>query len=204
MPLFSVGHSTHTAQQFARILHNAEVNLLVDVRSHPTSRWEQHRKENYERWLPRFGVTYLWLPELGGWTSKHMYLADDMRKVGVDLAAYSKGKFPKQRIAPDRADKDQDPAWTNQGLYDYSWFTALPEFQTGVDKLVVLSELWNAAIMCCEGPWFKCHRSMIADCLVFRGHDIRHIPGRAMHSEKIGNRIERYHPAIIDAWKKHK
>lgn len=201
--LMSVGHSTHTAEQFGRILNNAKVDILVDVRSHPTSRWEQHRKEAYEDYLFRdYGVQYTWMPALGGWTAADMDRADEFARVGVDLAVYSKGKFPKQRIAAD-AKPEQTPAWTNQGLYDYSWYTSLHKFQQGVSELLRLSEEVNAAMMCCEGPWYKCHRSMIADCVVFRGGDVRHIPGHKMHSSAIGDRIARYDPNIVDVWRQY-
>ena len=33
-------------------------------------------------------------------------------------------------------------------------------------------------LMCAETPWTKCHRRLIADLLVARGHEVRHLsPG---------------------------
>jgi uncharacterized protein (DUF488 family) len=29
--------------------------------------------------------------------------------------------------------------------------------------------------MCAEGNWWQCHRRLIADALVVRGHDVQHI-----------------------------
>jgi hypothetical protein len=215
--IFTIGHSTHSIDEFLTAARG--LDLIIDVRSHPTSRWEQHRKENLQNWLPQHGIAYEWWPSLGGWTKKHYKPhAAAMFDVDVDLAVYSKGAFPKQRIGrdrPERCDPDR-PAWTNQGLYDYAWYTALPEFQDGVSALIERfgsSRTESAAIMCCEALWWKCHRSMIADCLYFRGTWCGHLPPKPpkrpttprwkVHADAIGNRIERYPAPVIETWKDH-
>jgi uncharacterized protein (DUF488 family) len=37
------------------------------------------------------------------------------------------------------------------------------------------------AFLCAESPWWRCHRRLIADTLVVRGWDVRHLiaPGRS-------------------------
>ena len=32
--------------------------------------------------------------------------------------------------------------------------------------------------MCAEAPWWRCHRRLLADALVVRGWNVRHILGR--------------------------
>jgi uncharacterized protein (DUF488 family) len=62
--IFTIGHSTHTAEAFARLLGQHEVRTLADVRRHPGSRrvpWTNAGE--VERALP---VDYVHLPELGG------------------------------------------------------------------------------------------------------------------------------------------
>lgn len=217
MPIFTIGHSTHDIPDFLAAARGLDV--IIDVRSHPTSRWEQHRKENLEQWLPEHGIDYEWWPELGGWTQRHYEQHHEaMREEGVDLAVYSKGAFPKQRIGrtrPTHCDPN-NPAWTNQGLYDYAWYTALPEFLSGVDKLIERfdgKDAPRAAIMCCEALWWKCHRSMIADNLYYRGIWAGHLPPKPpkrettprwkVHADAIGNRIERYPSGVLEIWKSH-
>ena len=215
MTLFSIGHSTHAPDEFARIARGLDV--IVDVRSHPTSRWEQWRLENMRIWLPAMGFDVLWMPELGGWTASHYQEhAARMAGVGVDLGAYSKGVFPKQRIGrdrPERCDPDR-PAWTNQGLYDYSWFTTTEDFHRGILDLVDAfagPDKPKAAIMCCEAVYYKCHRSMVADYLWdVHGIDVLHIKGFAPKrpttrrwinpSDVLGNRIERYPAEVRADW----
>lgn len=224
MALYTVGHSTFTEQDFAKIL-DGKVDLVADVRSHPESRWPWFEKSKMQDWLPSFGFGYEWFAALGGWDKRHLKFAESMAEHGVDVAAYAKGKFPKQRISknlPTSPDASQlnlphvRPEWTNIGLRDYSFYMTLPEFMEGCDRLVQRGEKENIVYLCCECTWWRCHRSMISDYLLFRGVDSYHlmphirqkdgvkfIDGSKMtpHSKHIGNRLERYEPSIIDTWK---
>ncbi len=178
-----------------------EIDILMDIRSHPTSRWEQHRKENYEKTIPEAEIEYIWEPGLGGWDIRHSSLIDTMAKNGVNVAAYTKGAFPKQQISFDLKGVDGRPSWTNRGLYEYSWFMTLPEFTNAADKLIFMSKNKNIAIMCCEILYWKCHRSLVSDYLMFLGVDSTHLqPKRTLHSKALGNRLERYHPDIVKVW----
>lgn len=206
MAIYTVGHSTLDKEAFLKLVE--PVATVIDVRSHPTSRWEQFRKEELEQWLPDAGVGYEWWPELGGWTKRHLGLADAMEERLVDVRAYARGKFPKQRIGKNFPHPDQNelplegrPTWYNQGLWDYSWFMALPEFVEGAERLIERGRTEDVGILCCECLWWKCHRSMIADYLCFRGADAVHLqPQLKAHSKALGNRLERYHPDIVKAW----
>jgi len=65
--LLTVGHGTLPADDFARLVAEAGVELVVDVRSFPASRRHpQFRREAMERWLPDAGIGYRWEPRLGG------------------------------------------------------------------------------------------------------------------------------------------
>jgi hypothetical protein len=203
--IYTIGHSTLDKQKFIELIR--PIQVVIDVRSHPTSRWEQFRKENLEHWLPRAEKQYEWWPSLGGWTDRHLPLMDEMKPRMVDIRAYARGKFPKQRIGknfphPDQLELPLDrPSWTNQGLWDYSWFMALDEFLDAVDILIQRGSQENVGIMCCECLWWKCHRSMIADYLCFKEVDVIHLqPKPKRHSAAIGNRLDRYHPDIIKVW----
>ena len=198
------------------------IDVIVDVRSHPTSRWEQWQLANMNAWLPQRRFDVEWEPGLGGWTAKHYEeYQESMAEVGVDLGAYSKGAFPKQRIGrkvarkPGQRCADLDPpTWTNQGLYDYAWFTSIPEYQEALQRLVdryAEPDQPKAAIMCAEALWWKCHRSMVADTLLaIHGVNAMHIKPRApvrkttmrwdYHADKIGNRLDRYPEAVRESW----
>ena len=70
--LFTVGHSTHSKKDFTTLLKSANIDVLVDVRSHPCSRWPQFQKESLEIWVPEAGFEYVWMPELGGWSEREL------------------------------------------------------------------------------------------------------------------------------------
>jgi hypothetical protein len=221
MAIFTVGHSTISSEAFVDLV-KGKLTTVIDVRSHPTSRWPQFRREEMEKWLPEAGIGYEWWPGLGGWDVRHENLRDSMLTHGVDLASYMRGKFPKQRIAQNKeppAEQEKlpivKPEWTNVGLRDYSWFMSLPEFVDDAEKLIARGANEDVGIMCCEALYFKCHRSMIADYLLHKGVDsthlqptfrqknkIKYVSGSKgpFHSSVIGNRLSRYDPEIVDAW----
>ena len=65
--LITVGHGTATQAEFTRLLHDAGVTRLVDVRRYPGSRAHPHvSREALARWLPAAGVNYRWEERLGG------------------------------------------------------------------------------------------------------------------------------------------
>ncbi len=97
--LYTIGHSTHSKEDFTTLLRSASIDILVDVRSHPGSRWPQFQQEELEIWIPDADIVYKWLPELGGWTDKHIEFTEKMSSFNVDINVYAKKKFPKQRIA---------------------------------------------------------------------------------------------------------
>jgi uncharacterized protein (DUF488 family) len=49
------------------------------------------------------------------------------------------------------------------------------EFQRGVDALLVWADRVSATVMCAEALWWRCHRSLLADTLLVRGVEVRHI-----------------------------
>lgn len=202
--IYTFGYSSMDAEQGLVALLEAEIDVLVDVRSHPGSLWPQWRKEELELWLPPTGISYEWWPELGGWDVRHAEnegLRARMLEREVDIAAYSRGHFPKQIIAQDLVPDPDNPTWWNRGLRDFSWFMTLPEFTNACELLLARGREENIAIMCVEGRWWACHRSMIADWLVWAGADAIHLP-RKSHAEALGNRLERYDPEILETWER--
>jgi uncharacterized protein (DUF488 family) len=65
--LWTVGHSTHSAERFQEVLQAHEIELVADVRRFPGSRrLPQFSQEALERDLADHGIAYRWLPQLGG------------------------------------------------------------------------------------------------------------------------------------------
>lgn len=66
--VWTIGHSNRSVKEFVGLLNEHSVEVLVDVRSFPTSKVEHFKREKMEKWLPEHGIEYLWLgKELGGY-----------------------------------------------------------------------------------------------------------------------------------------
>ncbi|HZZ99577.1 MAG TPA: DUF488 domain-containing protein [Candidatus Paceibacterota bacterium] len=65
--VYTIGHSTREAEEFAEILNAYGVQLLVDVRTVPKSRHvPQFNSDALERTLKEHDIAYLHMTELGG------------------------------------------------------------------------------------------------------------------------------------------
>ena len=65
--------------------------------------------------------------------------------------------------------------WRNASFRGYADYIQTEEFRRALDELMVESRLQHTAIMCAEAVPWRCHRSLIADSLVTRDWEVRHI-----------------------------
>lgn len=147
MEMYTIGHSTHTEAVFLSFLNKYEIQLLVDVRSFPGSRYvPQFNKENMEIWLPQNNIKYLHLPELGGRRHKDKDIAGSL----VD-------------------------GWKNAAFRNYAAYSLTPGYEAGIDRLISLAKENKVCYMCSEAVPWRCHRLLISNTLVSRGISIYHI-----------------------------
>jgi len=67
MTVYTIGHSTRSAQELLALLGEAGVRLVADVRAYPSSRRHpQFNRAALEDWLGQSGVAYRHMPALGG------------------------------------------------------------------------------------------------------------------------------------------
>ena len=65
--IYTVGHSTRTFDELVAALQAHGVSPLVDIRAFPMSRRMPHfNRESLELELPKRGIEYVWMKELGG------------------------------------------------------------------------------------------------------------------------------------------
>jgi uncharacterized protein (DUF488 family) len=65
--LFTIGHSTRSLDELVAALRAHGIQRLVDIRSFPMSRrLPRFNRESLECELPKGGLEYLWMKELGG------------------------------------------------------------------------------------------------------------------------------------------
>jgi uncharacterized protein (DUF488 family) len=143
--IWTVGHSTHPIEEFARLLTGHGIEVLCDVRRYPGSRRNpQFNTGPLHDALDAAGVAYeLFGEELGG-----------RRK-------------PRPGGGPS--------PWRNPSFRGYGEYMETPGFAAGLERLERLAGERRAAIMCAEAEWRRCHRRMISDALAARGWRVIHI-----------------------------
>jgi uncharacterized protein (DUF488 family) len=147
--VFSIGHSTHSLEDFLALLGRHEVEALVDIRRFPGSRkWPHFNRENLAAALAEQEIEYHWLESLGG-----------RRKTG------------KSEESPNRGLR-------NDSFRSYADYMLTDEFRQGVDALLEIARRRRAAMMCSESLFWRCHRRLVSDYLVTQHIPVEHIfPG---------------------------
>ena len=148
-PFHTIGHGTRPLADFAELLRNAEVTLLVDVRTVPRSRTNpQYNRETLPQQLGPFAIGYQHIASLGG-------LRGRVREVPPDLNAF----------------------WDNESFHNYADYAMGAAFREGLSQLRALGRERRCAIMCAETVWWRCHRRIISDHLLAAGEAVFHILG---------------------------
>lgn len=66
-------------------------------------------------------------------------------------------------------------AWRTAGFRGYADYMDSVPFREALGRLEALAARAPTAVLCAEAVPWRCHRQLIADALVARGHDVRHI-----------------------------
>jgi uncharacterized protein (DUF488 family) len=147
--IFTIGHSTHPIAEFVALLAQADIDLLVDVRSVPRSRTNpQFNADALPGSLADAGIGYRHLAALGG-----------LRHRRKDAAP------------------SPNEMWRNDSFRNYADYAMTAAFRGGLDELRALAGAHRCAIMCAEAVWWRCHRRIIADYLLAEGIPVAHIMG---------------------------
>ena len=146
---FTIGHSTRSIEEFTEILKSEKNSLVVDVRTVPRSRTNpQFNSDTLWSSLAEENIEYVHLAELGG-------LRGRQRNVQPSPNAF----------------------WENQSFRNYADYAMTDAFRSGFEKLKKLGETKRCVIMCAETLWWRCHRRIITDYLIFTGETVIHILG---------------------------
>lgn len=93
--IYTIGHSNHSEAGFFQLLSSKDIQVLVDVRSHPVSQHFPHfHKKRLEEFCKQAGIEYIFLgKELGGRRAAIFY--DDNgrldRKKVLESALFRRG-----------------------------------------------------------------------------------------------------------------
>jgi uncharacterized protein (DUF488 family) len=74
-------------------------------------------------------------------------------------------------------------AWRNEAFRGYADYMDTDEFRAAAAQLAAIAREERTAIMCAEGVWWRCHRSMIADWFKAHGWTVMHIMGAGAAKE---------------------
>lgn len=67
LTIYTIGHSTHSLEEFLNMLQSFDIKIVADIRSLPGSRkYPQFNKEDLKISLEEAGIKYLHLANLGG------------------------------------------------------------------------------------------------------------------------------------------
>ncbi len=151
MAFLTVGHSTDSLEDFIARLQAAGVTTIVDVRTLPGStRFPHFNSEVLKVELPKHQIDYQRIEQLGG-------LRRRAKEVGPEVNGF----------------------WQNRSFHNYADYTLSAEFADGLAALIRLENKSpdenRVAVMCAEAVWWRCHRRIIADNLIARGHSVKHI-----------------------------
>ena len=147
--IYTIGHSTRTTDELIALLRENGVDLLVDVRTVPRSRFNpQFDTDALPEPLADAGIGYRHIAALGG-----------------------------LRHRPKDAPPTRNTLWRNDAFRNYSDYATSDTFRVGLAELHDLAREHRCAIMCAEAVWWRCHRRIVADYLLAGDAPVAHIMG---------------------------
>ncbi|MCW8409883.1 DUF488 domain-containing protein [Legionella sp. PATHC035] len=140
--LFTMGHSTHSLQEFLEIVHAHQMTHLVDVRTIPRSRtvpW--FNQEELKKSLEKEKIGYTHLLKLGG-----------LRKVNKHSinSGWRNASF--------------------RGFADYMQTAEFLAGLDALNEIIEKEQ--KVVILCAEAVPWRCHRSLIADAELIRNYAV--------------------------------
>jgi uncharacterized protein (DUF488 family) len=143
--LYSIGHSNRSLADFLALLTTNGVGALADIRQFPRSRAN-----------PQFNADMF---------------AQELAEAGIayeHIAALGGRRSSKATDSP-------NGLWEHAAFRSYADHTLTEPFEDGLARLLEIAAAKCAAMMCAEAVWWRCHRRIVTDYLLARGHTVLHI-----------------------------
>jgi uncharacterized protein (DUF488 family) len=106
---------------------------------------------------------------------RHPHFAGEALSKSLPAVGISYRHFPGlgglRKPVPDSNNR----GWRHPSFRGYADYMQTPAFEAALDSLIEWSADRPTVVMCAEAVWWQCHRQLIADALVARGVDARHI-----------------------------
>jgi uncharacterized protein (DUF488 family) len=144
-PVYTIGHSTRTIEDFVALLRVGAVDTVVDIRTIPRSRTNpQYNPDALAPALAGYQIAHTRIEALGG-----------LRKAAANVPPEVNGW------------------WTNRNFHNYADYAHTGDFRVGLSALEALAaDGRRCAIMCAEAVWWRCHRRIVADYLLAEGWEV--------------------------------
>src|SRR5262245_15616257 len=140
--LYTIGHSTHSIEEFLDLLRTYKIKHLVDIRTIPKSRhvpW--FNQENLRQALLAVNIGYTHIKDLGA-----------------------------LRHASQNSINQACRTLSFRGFADYMQTAEFYEGLKKLNQII--KDHKKVVIMCAEAVPWRCHRSLIADAEVIRGNKV--------------------------------
>ncbi|WP_342769538.1 DUF488 domain-containing protein [Roseovarius spongiae] len=141
----TIGHSNRAP--FVQMLRDAGVGVLADVRSFPRSRSNPaFNIDALPETLAPYQIGYAHFPDLGGRRNKQPEVSEDLNAM-----------------------------WRVRSFHNYADYALSEPFGDALDRLIALGERATPCLMCAEAVWWRCHRRIVTDYLLARGHEVENL-----------------------------
>lgn len=143
--IFTIGHSTHSQEDFLLLLQKQKVRLLVDIRRYPTSQRQAHFQRSFlQKCVETSGISYTWEPDLGGM------------------------RTPKLPNSP-------HTGWQHPAFVGYAEHMETSVFQDAAHAVKTMAQTKRTVVMCAEAWPHSCHRRLLSDWFLTQHVDVKHI-----------------------------
>ena len=147
--LYSIGHSNRSLSDFLAFLQANGIEALADIRQFTRSRAN-----------PQFNAeTFATALAENGIAYEH-------------IAALGGRRSSKLKDSP-------NGLWEHPAFRSYADYALTDPFEPGFTRLIEIATTKRTAMMCAEAVWWRCHRRIVTDYLLARGHTVLHIIGEA-------------------------
>jgi uncharacterized protein (DUF488 family) len=147
--LYSIGHSNRSLGEFLELLQGNGIGALADIRQFTRSR--ANPQFNAETFAPALAES--------GVAYHH-------------IAALGGRRSSKLKDSP-------NGLWEHPAFRSYADYALTEPFEDGLRQLLEPAGQRRTAMMCAEAVWWRCHRRIVSDYLVARGHTVQHILSEA-------------------------
>jgi uncharacterized protein (DUF488 family) len=179
--VYTIGHSTRTFDELVAALKAHEIRTLVDIRSFPMSRRMPHfNRESLDVELPKQGIAYIWMKELGG---RRKQTRNDSPNTGLRNDSFR--NYADYMLTPEFAQgvellleitrRTADPSTSAAKNGPPALGMTAEERASTLFLVPAGNHGGNTAIMCAERVYFQCHRMLVSDYLTAHGHTVLHI-----------------------------